>query len=211
MNSRCLTSSPQNRSQTIKARYLGDLDRHFEGSSGGVAGTTPRSVFGGGRDGWAAAMVFGGTIIGVQKTTERSTEAVTPSQNGQILTRDDGFGCATPWATAELMEATHHRRTGTSHETTGTYKTNCVAQTTQQRRDSSGYSPVDDGRTAREGVSVLSNSNPWIGFQLGVFSYATGTSSQYLLSETVPYGAGWWNTPYSIYDVAKSIQTAAPQ
>lgn len=84
--------------------------------------------------------------------------------------------CATPWTTAELMEATHHRRTGTSHETTGTYKTNCVAQTTRQGRDSSGCSPVDDGRTAREGVSVLSNSNPWIGFQLGVFSYATGTS-----------------------------------
>lgn len=48
MNSRCLTSSPQNRSQTIKARYLRDLDRHFEGSSGGVAGTTTCSVFGGG-------------------------------------------------------------------------------------------------------------------------------------------------------------------
>lgn len=36
MSGRCLTILPQTGARTIKAWYIGDLDRHFKGSSGGV-------------------------------------------------------------------------------------------------------------------------------------------------------------------------------
>lgn len=103
-----------------------------------------------------------------------------------------------PWTTAEVMKATHQRRTAGAYETTVLC---CVAQTTRRRRETrpgSGYcTPLKDGKGGSEGVSVLSNLSPWIGLWPLVWALVWSTSllsfgntgiSLYLLSESVPYG-----------------------
>jgi hypothetical protein len=85
-------------------------------------------------------MVFGVMMIGIQQANSYRHTTGDRKPESQILTTDDGFGCVQPpRTTAELMKATHQRRTAGAYETTGAYKNNCVAQTTRRRRETSGY------------------------------------------------------------------------
>ncbi|KFY48399.1 hypothetical protein V495_01371 [Pseudogymnoascus sp. VKM F-4514 (FW-929)] len=100
-----------------------------------------------------------------------------------------------PWTTAEVMKATHQRRTA------GGYETNCVVFA---RPHGAGAkpgravdTPLKDGKGGSEGVSVLSNLSPWIGLWSLVWallwstlllSFGNTGISLYLLSENVPYG-----------------------
>lgn len=101
-------------------------------------------------------------MIGVQQARGRDTKAVTERKKARSSQGTDGFGCVPPWMTAELMKATQDRRT------TGAFET-----TVSPRPHGDGAKPVDTDTVegpARKGVSMLSNSSPWIGVQFPVLT-----------------------------------------